>query len=68
MIHRYGKFLVLLLVCNLSLVSASPTPLFAQSAAVAERELSRELIGKLPADLRDASRKHLRLRPEEQAR
>jgi hypothetical protein len=68
MIHRHGKFLALLLFFNLLIVSASPSATVAQSVVVAEQNLSRELLVKLPADLRDEARKHLRLRPEEQAR
>lgn len=68
MLHLHGKFLVVLLVCNLSVVSASSSVVVAQSVGVAEQKLSRELHARLPADLRDAARKHLRLRPEEQAR
>jgi tartrate-resistant acid phosphatase type 5 len=68
MIHQLRKFLVVLLVFNLPLVYASPPVVNAQSASVAEQQLSRELLARLPADLRGAARTHLRLRPEEQAR
>lgn len=68
MIHQLRKFLVVLLVCNLFVIAASPPAVVAQSVSAAEQKLSSELLAKMPADLRDASRKHLRLRPEEQAR
>jgi tartrate-resistant acid phosphatase type 5 len=67
MIHQLRKFLFVLLVFNLAVVAASQS-VVAQSANVAEQKLSRELLAHLPADLRDAARTHLRLRPEEQAR
>jgi hypothetical protein len=67
MIHRHRKFLVFLLLFNLWTVSPSLS-VVAQSVVAADQNLSRELLAKLPADLRDAARKHLRLRPEEQAR
>jgi hypothetical protein len=67
MIHRHRKFLVLLLLFTLLILSPSSS-IVAQGVVAAEQNLSRELLAKLPADLRDASRRHLRLRPEEQAR
>ena len=68
MIHRSRKVLVALLVFNLLAVSPSPSVSVAQSVGAAEQKLSPELVAKLPADLRDEARSHLRLRPEEQAR
>jgi hypothetical protein len=68
MFHRHGKFLVNVIVCGLLVVSASQPAVFAQTVRAAEPKLSLDLLAKLPADLRDASRKHLRLAPAEQTR
>ncbi|HEY0097728.1 MAG TPA: metallophosphoesterase [Pyrinomonadaceae bacterium] len=67
MVQRYGKLLAAVLIFNLSLISASQS-IVAQSARAAEQKLSRELVARLPADLRDATRSHLRLTVEEQTR
>jgi len=67
MFHRLRKFLVTILVINLLIVAGSQF-VMAQSVSADETKLSQELLAKLPADLREASRSHLRLTPAEQAR
>ncbi|HEX8424440.1 MAG TPA: metallophosphoesterase [Pyrinomonadaceae bacterium] len=67
MIQRYGKLLAVLLIFQLSIVSASQF-VRAQSVRAVEEKLSPDLLAKLPADLRDTSRKHLRLTTAEQSR
>ncbi len=68
MFQRFEKFLVTIIVFILLAVSASQPVVFAQSAKAAEPKLSQDLLAKLPADLRDAARSHLRLAPAEQTR
>jgi hypothetical protein len=70
MLYRPGKFLVALIIFNLSVAAASPSVVVvvAQSVGATQQTLSRELLAALPADLRDAARSHLRLTASEQAR
>lgn len=69
-VRRYdGKSVAVLLVLTALLAQGAPRAAAQSDAATPPaRKLSRELLDKLPEDLRGAARSHVRLTPEEQTR